>query len=123
MRRKNVITTAVLPAGGLGTRFLPATKAIPKEILPVVDKPMIQYAVEEAEKCGVTDFVIITGKNKDSLEDHFDFATELEELLQTKLNDKMLEEIRRTNKKNFAFVRHGKPLGLGHAVSCAQPFV
>lgn len=123
MRRKNVITTAVLPAGGLGTRFLPATKAIPKEILPVVDKPMIQYAVEEAEKCGVTDFVIITGKNKDSLEDHFDFATELEELLQTKHNDKMLEEIRRTNKKNFAFVRQGKPLGLGHAVSCAQPFV
>jgi UTP--glucose-1-phosphate uridylyltransferase len=76
MRGKNVITTAVLPAGVLWTQFLPATKAIPKEILPVVDKPMLLYAVEEAEKCGVTDFIIITGKNKDSLEDRFDFAKE-----------------------------------------------
>lgn len=117
------ITKAILPAGGLGTRFLPATKASPKEMLPIVDKPMIQYAVEEAKACGIEEFIIITGKNKRAIEDHFDSAFKLEESLKKSGKKKLLEEISRLNNLNFAYIRQREALGLGHAIYCAKPFV
>jgi UTP--glucose-1-phosphate uridylyltransferase len=117
------VKKAVLPAAGLGTRFLPATKASPKEMLPIVDKPMIQYAVEEAEKCGIKEFIMITGKSKRAIEDHFDYAWELEEDLERKGKKALLEEIRRLNHFQFAYIRQGAPLGLGHAILCSKPFV
>lgn len=117
------IRKAVFPAAGLGTRFLPATKASPKEMLPIVDKPMIQYAVEEAEACNIREFVVITGKSKRAIEDHFDYAWELEENLKSKGKKAMLEEIQRLAQHQFAYIRQGAPLGLGHAILCAQPFV
>jgi len=117
------ISKAILPAAGLGTRFLPATKSTPKEMLPIVDKPMIQYAIEEASKSGISDFIIITGKNKRAIEDHFDVAYELEEELRQKHKDKLIGEINSLIDLNFAFVRQGKPLGLGHAILCSQSFV
>lgn len=118
-----MIKKAVLPAAGLGTRFLPATKASPKEMLPLVDKPLIQYAVEEARHCGVEEFVIITGKHKRAIEDHFDSAFELEDALIKKGKKELLEEVRRLNHINFAYIRQRAPLGLGHAILCAKPFV
>ena len=118
-----VIRKAILPAGGLGTRFLPATKASPKEMLPIVDKPMIQYAIEEARACGIEEFIIITGKYKRAIEDHFDSAYELEESLKKAGKKKLLEEISRLNHLNFAYIRQKAALGLGHAISCARPFV
>ena len=118
-----LIRKAILPAGGLGTRFLPATKASPKEMLPIVDKPMIQYAVEEAQSCGIEDFIIITGKNKRAIEDHFDSAFKLEESLKRSGKKKLLEEINRLNGLNFAYIRQREALGLGHAIHCAGPFV
>jgi len=118
-----LIRKAILPAGGLGTRFLPATKASPKEMLPIVDKPMIQYAVEEAQGCNIEDFIIITGKNKRAIEDHFDSAFKLEESLKKTGKKVLLEEINRLNKLNFAYIRQRDALGLGHAISCAGPFV
>jgi UTP--glucose-1-phosphate uridylyltransferase len=118
-----VIRKAILPAGGLGTRFLPATKASPKEMLPIVDKPMIQYAVEEALECGIDEFIIITGKNKRAIEDHFDSAFKLEESLKKSGKKLLLEEISRLNKLNFAYIRQREALGLGHAIYCAKPFV
>lgn len=117
------VSKAVFPAAGLGTRFLPATKASPKEMLPIVDKPMIQYAVEEAERCRIKDFIIITGKAKRAIEDHFDYAFELEENLKSKGKDGMLKEIQQLNKHQFAYIRQGNPLGLGHAILCSKPFV
>lgn len=114
---------AVFPAAGLGTRFLPATKASPKEMLPIVDKPQIEYAVDEALACGIKDFVIVTGKNKRAIEDHFDYVFELEENLSSKGKKKLLSSINRFSAYNFGFIRQGKPLGLGHAVLCARPFV
>jgi UTP--glucose-1-phosphate uridylyltransferase len=120
---KKLIRKAILPAGGLGTRFLPATKASPKEMLPIVDKPMIQYAVEEAQACGIEEFVIITGKNKRAIEDHFDTAFKLEESLKKSGKKGLLEEINRLNHLNFAYIRQREALGLGHAISCAKPFV
>ena len=120
---EGVIRKALLPAGGLGTRFLPATKASPKEMLPIVDKPMIQYAVEEAQACGIEDFIIITGKNKRAIEDHFDTAFKLEESLKKSGKKKLLEEINRLNELNFAYIRQREALGLGHAIYCAKPFV
>lgn len=117
------IIKAILPAAGLGTRFLPATKASPKEMLPVVDKPMIQYAVEEAEKCGITQFVVITGKNKRAIEDHFDHSFELEENLRQKGKKQLLDMINSLNHLHFAYIRQGKALGLAHAIMCARPFV
>ena len=120
---KKLIRKAILPAGGLGTRFLPATKASPKEMLPIVDKPMIQYAVEEAQACGVEEFIIITGKNKRAIEDHFDTAFKLEENLKKSGKKGLLEEINRLNHLNFAYIRQREALGLGHAISCAKPFV
>ncbi len=118
-----IIKKAILPAGGLGTRFLPATKASPKEMLPIVDKPMIQYAIEEAQACGIEDFIIITGKHKRAIEDHFDSAFKLEESLKKSGKKKLLEEINRLNQLNFAYIRQREALGLGHAILCAKPFV
>lgn len=117
------IKKALFPAAGLGTRFLPATKASPKEMLPIVDKPMIQYGIEEAISCGISEFIIITGKHKRSIEDHFDNAFELEDKLKKSGKDKLLEEINRLNKFNIAYIRQGHALGLGHAILCAKPFV
>ncbi len=117
------VKKAVFPAAGLGTRFLPATKASPKEMLPIVDKPMIQYGVEEAERCGIQEFVIVTGKSKRSIEDHFDSAWELEEDLKKKGKQALLEEVKRLNHFQFAYIRQKAPLGLGHAILCSKPFV
>ncbi|MBI4689625.1 MAG: UTP--glucose-1-phosphate uridylyltransferase GalU [Nitrospirae bacterium] len=117
------VKKAVFPAGGLGTRFLPATKASPKEMLPIVDKPMIQYAIEEAITCNIEEFIIITGKYKRAIEDHFDSAYELEENLKKTDKKKLLEEITRLNHINFAYIRQKAALGLGHAILCARPFV
>jgi len=117
------IKKAILPAAGLGTRFLPATKASPKEMLPIVDKPMIQYAVEEAIACGIEEFIIITGRHKRAIEDHFDSAFELEERLKLTGKDELLEVINELNRINCAFIRQRASLGLGHAILCAKPFV
>jgi UTP--glucose-1-phosphate uridylyltransferase len=117
------IKKAIFPAAGLGTRFLPATKASPKEMLPIVDKPMIQYAIEEASTCGIEEFIIITGKYKRAIEDHFDSAFELEESLKKAGKKRLLEEISRLNHLNFAYIRQRAALGLGHAIYCAKPFV
>ncbi len=105
-----MITKAILRAAGLGIRFLPATKASPKEMLPIVDKPMIQYSVEEAEECGIKEFIIITGKNKRAIEDHFDSAYELENNLKQNGKDRLLNEINRYNNVNFAYIRQRNPL-------------
>jgi len=117
------VTKAVFPAAGLGTRFLPATKASPKEMLPIVDKPMIQYAVEEAEACGIKEYIIVTGKSKRAIEDHFDYAFQLEETLKGKGKTDLLEEVQRLAKYQLAYIRQGMPLGLGHAIYCAKAFV
>jgi UTP--glucose-1-phosphate uridylyltransferase len=117
------IRKAIFPAAGLGTRFLPATKASPKEMLPIVDKPMIQYGIEEALACEIQEFIIITGKNKRSIEDHFDNAFELEEKLKKSGKVKLLAEINRLNQIKLAYIRQGYALGLGHAILCAKPFV
>jgi len=117
------IKKAIFPAAGLGTRFLPATKASPKEMLPIVDKPMIQYGIEEALACEIQEFIIITGKNKRSIEDHFDNAFELEEKLKKSGKVKLLAEINRLNQIKLAYIRQGYALGLGHAILCAKPFV
>lgn len=120
---EKIIRKAIFPAAGLGTRFLPATKASPKEMLPIVDKPMIQYAIEEASACGIEEFIVITGKYKRAIEDHFDSAYELEESLKRSGKKKLLEEISRLNHINFAYIRQRAALGLGHAIYCAKPFV
>jgi UTP--glucose-1-phosphate uridylyltransferase len=118
------VTKAVIPAAGLGTRFLPATKAQPKEMLPVVDKPAIQYVVEEAVRAGINDILIITGRGKRSLEDHFDRNFELEYYLEQKGKVRDLEEIQAlAEMADIHYVRQGEPLGLGHAVSVARKHV
>ncbi|MEY2457265.1 MAG: UTP--glucose-phosphate uridylyltransferase, partial [Acidimicrobiaceae bacterium] len=118
------VTKAVIPAAGLGTRFLPATKAQPKEMLPVVDKPAIQYVVEEAVRAGIDDILIITGRSKHSLEDHFDRAPELEYELESKGKHDALALVRSlADLADIHYVRQGEPLGLGHAVSMAQKHV
>ncbi|MBC9956209.1 UTP--glucose-1-phosphate uridylyltransferase GalU [Yimella sp. cx-51] len=118
------VLKAVIPAAGLGTRFLPASKAIPKEMLPVVDKPAIQYVVEEAARAGIDDVLMITGRNKAALEDHFDRHWELEAALERKLDDEKLRRVRKSaDLGNVHFVRQGEPLGLGHAVLCAKAHV
>ncbi len=115
----------VFPVAGLGTRFLPATKVVPKEMLPVVDKPLIQYAVEEALEAGIDQFIFVTGRGKHAIEDHFDHAYELEQTLAEKNKHDFLEEIGRTVPKagNIAFTRQQKPKGLGHAIWCARNFI
>ncbi|MFI5045069.1 MAG: UTP--glucose-1-phosphate uridylyltransferase, partial [Acidimicrobiales bacterium] len=118
------VTKAVIPAAGLGTRFLPATKAQPKEMLPVVDKPAIQYVVEEAVAAGIDDILIITGRNKRSLEDHFDRNFELEYQLEAKgKTGDLAEVVELAELADIHFVRQGEPLGLGHAVSVARKHV
>ena len=120
---KSFIKKAIFPAAGLGTRFLPATKASPKEMLPIVDKPMIQYGIEEVLACKINEIVIITGKHKRNIEDHFDYAFELEDRLKKSGKKKLIEEINRLSKINIGYIRQGYALGLGHAISCAKPFV
>lgn len=119
------ITKAVFPVAGLGTRFLPATKASPKEMLPIVDKPLIQYAAEEAIAAGATELIFITGKNKRSIEDHFDVAGELEAQLEASGKKKMLAMLHDILPSHVSciFIRQPKALGLGHAVLCAKPVV
>jgi UTP--glucose-1-phosphate uridylyltransferase len=118
------IRKAVIPAAGLGTRFLPATKAIPKEMLPVVDKPAIQYVVEEAADAGLQDVLVIIGRNKNALANHFDSVPELEQNLSQKKDDKKLEHVKyASDLADVHFVRQGEPKGLGHAVSRAQRHV
>jgi UTP--glucose-1-phosphate uridylyltransferase len=121
----NPIRKAVFPVAGLGTRFLPATKAMPKEMLPVVDKPLIQYAVEEAVRSGITDLIFITGRNKRSIEDHFDSMPELEAELVARGKTEMLEIVKDIlpSNVNCIYIRQSAPLGLGHAVLCAEPVV
>nr|WP_315250012.1 UTP--glucose-1-phosphate uridylyltransferase GalU [uncultured Duganella sp.] len=119
------IRKAVFPVAGLGSRFLPATKAQPKEMLPIVDKPLIQYAVEEAVAAGITEMVFITGRNKRAIEDHFDTAYELESELEAADKQQLLELVRNVIPKhvNCIYIRQHAPLGLGHAVLCARPVV
>ncbi|MBP0599443.1 UTP--glucose-1-phosphate uridylyltransferase GalU [Herbaspirillum sp. LeCh32-8] len=119
------ITKAVFPVAGLGSRFLPATKAQPKEMLPIVDKPLIQYAVEEAVEAGITEMIFITGRNKRAIEDHFDKAYELESELEAAGKTKLLEMVQTVIPKhiNCVYVRQAEPLGLGHAVLLAKPLV
>ncbi|MDR2219847.1 MAG: UTP--glucose-1-phosphate uridylyltransferase GalU [Methylobacillus sp.] len=118
-------TKAVFPVAGLGTRFLPATKASPKEMLPIVDKPLIQYAVEEAAEAGITEMIFITGRTKRAIEDHFDKAYELEVELETRGRTQLLEELRAMIPRgiNCIYMRQSEALGLGHAVLCAHPIV
>jgi UTP--glucose-1-phosphate uridylyltransferase len=117
------VTKAVIPAAGLGTRFLPATKATPKEMLPVVDKPAIQYVVEEAVRAGLEDVLVITGRNKAALEDHFDHQWELEQALEAKGDTQRLKRVRESAAMKVHFVRQGQPRGLGHAVHVAKEHV
>jgi len=123
--RKATVRKAVFPVAGLGTRFLPATKASPKEMMPVVDKPLIQYAVEEAVAAGITDMVFVTGRTKRAIEDHFDKAYELETELALKHKTEMLETVRSLLPKNIncIYIRQPEALGLGHAVLCAKPVI
>ena len=118
------IRKAVFPAAGLGTRFLPATKAQPKEMLPLVDKPIIQYGVEESVAAGIDNIILVTGRGKNAIEDHFDVSVELETFLESRGKRDLLAEIRKvSNLINFAYVRQGEPLGLGHAVLVTKALV
>src|SRR6185436_7093974 len=117
------ITKAVFPVAGLGSRFLPATKASPKEMLPIVDKPLIQYAVEEAAAAGITDMIFVTGRNKRAIEDHFDMNPELERALESKAELLAIARGVLPAGCRCIYIRQSEPLGLGHAVLCAQPAV
>ena len=117
------VTKAVIPAAGLGTRFLPATKACPKEMLPIVDKPTIQYIIEEALASGIKDILIITGHNKRSIEDHFDYNPELELNLREHGKDELLAMVKEIGDINLHYIRQKEPKGLGHAILCAKSFV
>jgi len=121
----NKVTKAVFPVAGMGTRFLPATKASPKEMLPIVDKPLIQYAVEEAVAAGITDMIFVTGRSKRAIEDHFDKAYELESELERRGKTELLEFVQNLLPKNMncIYIRQQEALGLGHAVLCAKPVV
>ena len=117
------VRKAVYPAAGLGTRFLPATKVLPKEMLVLVDRPIIQYGVEEALQSGIDNIILVTSRGKGIIEDHFDVAYELESLLERRGKKDQLDEVRHLSKVNVASVRQGEPLGLGHAVLVARPLV
>ncbi len=125
MNKVTKINKAVFPVAGLGTRFLPATKAQPKEMLPIVDKPLIQYAVEEAYAAGIRHMIFVTGRNKRAIEDHFDTAYELESELEASNKDELLRVVRAMHPDDMdcSYVRQPRSLGLGHAVLCAQPLV
>lgn len=122
---KRRVTKAVFPVAGLGTRFLPATKSIPKEIMTLVDRPLIQYAIDEARAAGITDFIFVTSRGKSALEDYFDHAPELESALRRSGKTELLEMLRTTNMDSgaIAYVRQNRPLGLGHAVWCARRLI
>lgn len=122
---QNKVTKAVFPVAGLGTRFLPATKSIPKEIMTLVDRPLIQYAVDEAREAGITDFIFVTSRGKSALEDYFDLHPELEAALKAKGKTELLEELQHTNMSSgaIAYVRQNSPRGLGHAVWCARNMI
>ncbi len=118
------VRKAIIPAAGLGTRFLPATKAQPKEMLPIVDKPTLQYIIEEAVRSGIEEILIITGRNKTSIENHFDKSVELELELEKKGKDDLLKEIRQiSDMVNIHYIRQKEPRGLGHAIHCAKSFI
>jgi UTP--glucose-1-phosphate uridylyltransferase len=125
MHHMNRVRKAIFPVGGLGTRFLPATKSMPKEMLPVVDKPLIQYAVEEAQAAGIEEFIFVTGRGKSAIDDHFDHSFELESTLAQRGKTVELEELKRWMPKpgSTAYTRQQEPLGLGHAVWCARALV
>ncbi|RJE91437.1 UTP--glucose-1-phosphate uridylyltransferase [Paenibacillus sp. 1011MAR3C5] len=118
------VRKAIIPAAGLGTRFLPATKAMPKEMLPIVDKPTIQYIVEEAIESGIEDIIIVTGKGKRAIEDHFDNSMELEQILTAKSKFELLQEVRKSSDMvDIHYIRQKEPRGLGHAIWCARKFI
>ena len=119
------VRKAIFPVGGLGTRFLPATKSMPKEMLPIVDKPLIQYAVEEAREAGIEEFIFVTGRGKTALEDHFDHAYELQTMLESRQRAEALKVVKATIPMpgQIAYTRQQEPLGLGHAVWCARNFI
>ncbi|OXS79082.1 UTP--glucose-1-phosphate uridylyltransferase GalU [Domibacillus enclensis] len=117
------VRKAIIPAAGLGTRFLPATKAMPKEMLPIVDKPTIQYIVDEAIASGIEDIIIVTGKDKRAIEDHFDSAPLLEHTLEEKQKFELLQEVKNSGKVDIHYIRQKAPLGLGHAVWTARKFI
>lgn len=117
------VKKAIIPAAGLGTRFLPATKAMPKEMLPIVDKPTIQYIVEEAIESGIEDIIIVTGKGKRAIEDHFDNNFELEDNLMNKGKFSLLEKVKQPSEVDIHYIRQKEPKGLGHAVWCARKFI
>ncbi|TYS23617.1 UTP--glucose-1-phosphate uridylyltransferase GalU [Bacillus inaquosorum] len=118
------VRKAIIPAAGLGTRFLPATKAMPKEMLPIVDKPTIQYIIEEAVEAGIEDIIIVTGKSKRAIEDHFDYSPELERNLEEKGKTELLEKVKKaSNLADIHYIRQKEPKGLGHAVWCARNFI
>lgn len=118
------IRKAIIPAAGLGTRFLPATKAMPKEMLPIVDKPTIQYIIEEAVASGIEDIIIVTGKGKRAIEDHFDYSFELEQNLADKQKWNLLSEVRKSSEMaDIHYIRQKEPKGLGHAIWCARKFI
>src|SRR3954454_5285528 len=121
----NKVTKVVFPVAGLGSRFLPVTKASPKEMLPIVDKPLIQYAVEEAAAAGITDMIFITGRNKRAIEDHFDKAYELESELTARNKTDLLATLQTVLPPgiNCVYIRQSEALGLGHAVLCAEPVI
>lgn len=117
------VKKAIIPAAGLGTRFLPATKAMPKEMLPIVDRPTIEYIVEEAIESGIEDIIIVTGKGKRAIEDHFDRNFELEQHLREKGKFDLLEKVNKSSKVNIHYIRQKEPKGLGHAIWCARKFI
>lgn len=123
MQRK--VTKAIFPVAGMGTRFLPATKSVPKEIMTLVDRPLIQYAIDEAREAGITDFIFVTSRGKSALEDYFDHAPQLEQTLRAKGKTKLLEELEATNMESgtIAYIRQHRAMGLGHAVACASRLV
>lgn len=119
-----IMKKVVFPAAGLGTRFLPVTKSTPKEMLPIVDKPLIQYGVEEAIAAGFKDIIVVTGRGKNAIEDYFDYSFELEHILSQRNDDSNLHEVRRMPKEvDVAYIRQKKPLGLGHAILCAKNLI
>src|SRR5690606_36327511 len=117
------VRKAIIPAAGLGTRFLPATKAMPKEMLPVVDKPTIQYIVEEAVESGIEDIIIVTGKGKRAIEDHFDISFELEHNLLENGKFDLLNQVQKSSSVDIHYIRQKEPKGLGHAIWCARKFI
>ena len=123
MRKK--VTKAIFPVAGMGTRFLPATKSVPKEIMTLVDRPLVQYAIDEARAAGIKEFIFVTSRGKGALEDYFDHAPQLEQELRKKGKDELLETLRNTNMDSgaIAYIRQHKPLGLGHAVWCARRLI